>query len=362
METAFVVQGDQVRLQSSAPTPTPTCDPNFHSIAITVNTQIWGSEMQWEITDDCHSGGSLADYSTFTTHCCLEEQNYILQCQDTYGDGWHNNSIIVEGVSFCQGFLSGFIEEHRITVTEDGGIIAQEQQCEDGEIYDVQLVTSSFADEISWHVNDNCRSQIRYDSHTVYETVCCIPDGATLTCRDQLGDGWHGAYISFNGVHFCEDFDSGMSHTEQLTEGTLATTTMATTLSPCGFGYDGPDCQVEVDVIMTTMSFNGMSLDQFYEAEEQMLQGAADLLSDLGITLRDVQYGDPNIITRRRRLAFLEANLYTEVKPGQTRETTAASLNDDEFEKGMTNLFSAMPGMGGVEILGLQVAEEPIRQ
>ena len=39
---------------------------------------------------------------------------------------------------------------------------------------------------------------------------CCQTDGDyTLICKDSYGDGWHGGYITIEGVKYCENFDSG---------------------------------------------------------------------------------------------------------------------------------------------------------
>ena len=71
------------------------------------------------------------------------------------------------------------------------------------------------ADDISWSLG-SCLSnrgnpgQSDYQNNQEYNQQCHFNTSPSnwvykLTCMDSFGDGWHGAFITINGVNYCED-------------------------------------------------------------------------------------------------------------------------------------------------------------
>ena len=85
---------------------------------VSLTTTAWGVENSWTL-GECSSTSVHTDYTTYEAECCLPAGEYTLECKDSYGDGWHNGSITINGISYCGGFLSGSSETHEILVGDD---------------------------------------------------------------------------------------------------------------------------------------------------------------------------------------------------------------------------------------------------
>ena len=71
----------------------------------------WGNEMKWKIkgyetNTFCESNQVYADGYSYKQTCCLptRENEIQLTCIDTFGDGWHQANIEIEGRYYCQNF------------------------------------------------------------------------------------------------------------------------------------------------------------------------------------------------------------------------------------------------------------------
>ena len=88
---------------------------------------------------------------------------------------------------------------------------------------DVKLTTTGvldwIADDISWSLG-SCQSnrgnpgQSDYQGNQEYNQQCHFSTSPTnwvfrLTCKNTDGWGWGGAFITINGVNYCEDFLDG---------------------------------------------------------------------------------------------------------------------------------------------------------
>ena len=80
-------------------------------MSIEITTLSYGYEITWKLvesggtTSTC-SGGHYASYST-TAHngCKLKKNtNYVLFCEDEWGDGWNGGYIKIAGAQYCQNF------------------------------------------------------------------------------------------------------------------------------------------------------------------------------------------------------------------------------------------------------------------
>ena len=75
------------------------------------------------------------------------------------------------------------------------------------------------ADDISWSLgscvsNRGNPGQSDYQGNQEYNQQCHFSTSPTtwvfrLTCKQAWGKGWDGAFITINGVKYCEDFSSG---------------------------------------------------------------------------------------------------------------------------------------------------------
>ena len=80
----------------------------------------YGNEVTWTIVDGSGttvcSGGPYPDNTANTDDCCLTNGTpYTLNCIDSWGDGWHNGYISIDGTQYCNGFLTGSLETHGVT-------------------------------------------------------------------------------------------------------------------------------------------------------------------------------------------------------------------------------------------------------
>jgi len=91
-------------LEASLQTAEPNC------VDITLHTKAWGNEVSWSITGAATCfGNSYGNYGEYRVNdCCLTSgQSFNLNCQDSYGDGWHTGYIEINGKKYCETFLSG---------------------------------------------------------------------------------------------------------------------------------------------------------------------------------------------------------------------------------------------------------------
>ena len=74
----------------------------------------------------------------------------------------------------------------------------------------MQMQTLSFGGESTWEItnlDEVLCSGGPYTSDTFFEITDCQLAGGdyTLRCIDSYGDGWHGGYVTINGIIYCED-------------------------------------------------------------------------------------------------------------------------------------------------------------
>ena len=82
---------------------------------INTRTTDWGHEVRWSIRGPttnftCESHFAAYDnYNSYFQRCCLPtvENGFIITCKDTYGDGWHGATLLIDGNSYCGSFDEG---------------------------------------------------------------------------------------------------------------------------------------------------------------------------------------------------------------------------------------------------------------
>jgi hypothetical protein len=85
--------------------------PDCIDTPITVVTRNYGGECS--VLVDGHvdiygwTTGSLSSWSQSTRSHCLPPGQHTLQLKDSYGDGWHNGYVTINGQNYGLNFLSG---------------------------------------------------------------------------------------------------------------------------------------------------------------------------------------------------------------------------------------------------------------
>jgi len=85
---------------------TETC-PAETCKSVKIRTEAWGYENSYEMST-CASTRTYGNYANYDEEdCCLSPGTYTLICKCSYGDGWHNGYIEIDGTKYCEDFLGG---------------------------------------------------------------------------------------------------------------------------------------------------------------------------------------------------------------------------------------------------------------
>ena len=78
---------------------------------IKIRTEDYGSENSFKIKRGsktvCGSHQRYSDHANFEEECCMVPGTYTIDCECSYGDGWHGGYLEVDGTRYCEDFLSG---------------------------------------------------------------------------------------------------------------------------------------------------------------------------------------------------------------------------------------------------------------
>merc|ERR1719204_2386257 len=130
---------------------------------------------------------------------------------------------------------------------------------------------------------------------------------------------------------------------------TTAITTAIVTQNPCDFGKEGDRCQYDAELVASTIKFDGMSLNQFNDNADMLKELVANQLSGLGVTPGDLLWGKL-LLSNRRRLAGVEAKLFTEVKRETNFQNTQSALRAWSFRNGLEGSIRALRGLASVDV------------
>jgi hypothetical protein len=171
----------------------------------------------WTIVDSTGattcSGGPYSNNMANTEDCCLLNGNtYTLNCIDSYGDGWHNGYISIDGVQYCNGFLTGSLETHTVSIGQDCALSS------------VTMNTATWGNEVTWTITQDGTTVCSggpYSNNQANLAECCLFEGVayTLNCLDSWGDGWHGGNMQIGTENYCSGFTTGTSETHDFTLG-----------------------------------------------------------------------------------------------------------------------------------------------
>ena len=74
-------------------------------------TKTWAEEITWNIGGTCNSKdlGKYENNKEDTDECCVAkgQDEFVITCKDSYGDGWHGGYLEINGKKYCASFESG---------------------------------------------------------------------------------------------------------------------------------------------------------------------------------------------------------------------------------------------------------------
>jgi len=79
-------------------------DPICFNITLTSGTFV--SEINWSIAT-CKSSQTYSSNNKISEQCCLAPGEYNLTCKDTWGDGWQEEFLEIQGKRYCDNFKTG---------------------------------------------------------------------------------------------------------------------------------------------------------------------------------------------------------------------------------------------------------------
>ena len=89
---------------------------------VVLHTADYAREISWSIKGtDCSSGQqTYEDENSYSEYCCLPAGDYVLSCDDSYGDGWGDGAkITMGGIDMCDDF-NGTKQEPPFTIEFSG--------------------------------------------------------------------------------------------------------------------------------------------------------------------------------------------------------------------------------------------------
>ena len=95
-----------------APTEAPAPEVCFDVKTV---TKKWGNEISWEIgckdsaCRECESNLDFGNNEEYTQECCLprDQEEFVINCKDSWGDGWHGGYLEINENKYCADFSTG---------------------------------------------------------------------------------------------------------------------------------------------------------------------------------------------------------------------------------------------------------------
>ena len=84
-----------------------------------MRTKSYGTETSWSL-GTCSSNQTYSSNKEYILECCLDPGMYILNCKDSYGDGWNGGLIQIQSTKYCANFKSGSEKAIQVTIVAPG--------------------------------------------------------------------------------------------------------------------------------------------------------------------------------------------------------------------------------------------------
>ena len=83
---------------------------DYHQKPKKIQAGFWW-DLSW-----CETRQLYGNYEEYTRKCCLpeDEEQFRIICKDTYGDGWHGGYLEINGIQYCDDFLSGTEQQEQM--------------------------------------------------------------------------------------------------------------------------------------------------------------------------------------------------------------------------------------------------------
>jgi hypothetical protein len=196
-------KGSLQEFPTHEPKKSTRLDDHCIETTVTVFAEVWGNEIGLKIDDtELVVEGSLANNQVYLFNMCLSAGVHEAILTDSYGDGWHGGYLRINGVDYGRDFLTGTIATHTFSII--------------GCIEMIMTVTSTIgANEIGLLIDGTeIVAMGSLANHQVYTYSVCLTVGAHMAALlDSYGDGWHGGYLTINGVDYGKEFLGGASQT-----------------------------------------------------------------------------------------------------------------------------------------------------
>ena len=166
----------------------PECGENEMQVVATLQTDIWGGEVSFSISNNTGvllNGEGLGDYATYLSYDCLEDSAgcLVLEMFDSFGDGWNGAYLDVSIPSLGLSLGTFTLETGSYQAISFG------VDCET-EIVEVEGCTNPFASNYDPYATvDDGSCSYDCECDDVYEPVCAY-------------DYFTGDYVTFNNA--CE--------------------------------------------------------------------------------------------------------------------------------------------------------------
>ena len=207
-----------------------------NSVYITVNTDYYGSECTWDITDASGavvaSGGPYGiGYNTINDSACFVDGCYTLNMYDSFGDGWSTGLLgsvdVTDGMggTYANGTLpTGSAASFDFTVgttlgctdtaatnydacanTDDGSCV---YPCADNDVT-ITVGGGSWQSEVGWSLIDGSGATVASGGAPFTGTFCLADDCYTMSMTDSYGDGWNGNTYSIDDNNTGTNYGTG---------------------------------------------------------------------------------------------------------------------------------------------------------
>ena len=92
-----------------------------------LTTSIYADEIEWSIgcispegchEYECRNNGNYDNNETYNRKCCLpvgnDDDDFVITCKDTYGDGWHGAYLQINEKNYCEKFSTGLLHQENL--------------------------------------------------------------------------------------------------------------------------------------------------------------------------------------------------------------------------------------------------------